>query len=100
MSKKVSVYALSWPWVTTLDPGDSIEFITWGAWAEYGNAGWVSVKPSFVGIDYLGEKILTVTNWSYEVSEDGGRRVFLTVKNTGPSTVITFAITYAWTDVV
>ena len=83
MASQTNVYAQSDVIVGDIIPDEEKGRIYWGAPAENGRAAWVSVKP-FPGSEYHpGEKLLTVTDWSYEATDDGARRIFLTVKNTG-----------------
>ena len=104
MATKTNVYGVSVGVVHDLHPDEQFNWIVWGTLAEYGRVTWVSVKPfiggEFLGPEYTGEKIITVTDWSYESTDDGGRRIFLSYKNTSNSIIEAHAISYAWTDVV
>ena len=93
-----------WGWTSQqfydLYAGDEQSFVLSGSAAENGVVAWVSVKPFPDGHDYPGEKVITVTDFSHEASDDGGRRIFITVKNTGPSDILAYVFYWAWTDVI
>jgi hypothetical protein len=81
-----------------IDPGDAQGWILWGPAAENGVVAWISVKP-FPGF-YAGEKILEVTDFSHEADDDGSRRLFFTVRNTGVHPIIAYAMYVGWTDAI
>ena len=97
---QVNVYG----WVSDqyydLAVGDEISFWTSGAPANNGVVAWVSVKPFPDGHDFPGEKIISITDFSHEASDDGGRAILTSWKNTGPSDILAYVFYWAWTDVI
>jgi hypothetical protein len=100
MAQKLQVYGWGSQQFYDLWVGEEVDFTVWGPIAENGVVAWVSVKPFPDGRDYPGEKVITVTSLSHEASDDGGRRIFVSVKNTGPSDILAYVFYWAWTDAV
>lgn len=98
MPQQISVYGQVMGQAYDLAPGESHYWVLWGPAADNGVVAWISVKP--FPPDPQGEKVLAVKDFSYEATDDGGRRLFYTVTNTGPGYVLAYAIYCAWTDVI
>jgi len=100
MAQQLNIYGWTSPQFYDLSVGDEVSFVTSGSMAENGVVAWVSVKPFPDGHDYPGEKVIEVTHFLHEATDDGGRRIFTTVKNTGPSDILAYVFYWAWTDVI
>lgn len=100
MAQKLNVYGQFAIQAYDLWPGQQHNYVTWGLWAENGVVSWATVKPFPAGEGFPGEKILEITDFRHEATEDGSRRMFYSVKNTGGFPVLAYAVYYAWTDVI
>ena len=100
MAAKVGVFGQNFEIVGDILPNQQQNWIVFGAAAQNGVVAWVSIHP-FPGSEFHpGEKILTVTDWSYEATDDGGRRIFLSVTNTGHNIIEAYLVSVAWTDII
>ena len=74
-----------------LQPGQEHHWVMWGF--GYGAAITVSAHP--VNSD-AGEQVLQVRDVRIESDPSGGRRLFFTVRNTGPVRAIGYGLGYSW----
>jgi hypothetical protein len=76
---------------TGLQPGQEHHWAMWGF--GYGDAVTVSAHPVTSSV---GEQILQVKDTRIETDSSGGRRLYFTVRNTGPVRAIGYGLGYSW----
>jgi len=82
-------------WVSSdevgLKTGQEHNWIMWGF--GYGDAVTVTAHPLN---SFAGDSILMVKDVQVEADPSGGRRLYFTVRNTGPTRALGYGIGYSW----